>query len=341
MARISMMWTGFALLPGLCAASAALSQAAEPAPRFGAPVECALGTLCVVQNYVDQEPGPGARDHTCGSLAYDGHDGIDIRVPGYPEMAAGVAVVAAAPGVVRAARDGMPDVSFREAGARSVRGREAGNAVVIDHGGGWETQYSHLRRGSIRVEPGQRVAAGAVLGLIGLSGKTEFPHVHFAVRHDGRALDPYTGRPPESGCGEAGTPLWSAAAGAALAYRAGGILGAGFAAERPALDRVLAGAYRAPALPADAPALVFWALAWGLRAGDRETIRILGPDGAVLAETHARVPKHKAQWLRFTGRARKAAPWPPGRYRGEYRVTREDGGRTVTVAEVAREIEIE
>ncbi len=302
------------------------------------PVDCEISARCVVQNYVDHAPGPQARDHTCGPLTYDGHEGIDIRVAGLPEMAAGVPVVAAAPGVVRSVRDGMADISVKETGAEAVKGREAGNAVVLVHDGGWETQYSHMRRGSVAVKKGQRVAAGAHLGLIGLSGKTEFPHVEFVVRHGGRTIDPFTGGAPEDGCDAAATPLWSEAARAALAYQAGGLLIAGFVARVPTLDGLLSGEHRAAAeLGTEAPALVFWAVSWGLRKDDKESIRVLGPDGRVFAEGTFSVPKNKAQWLRFTGRKRTAKPWPPGRYRGEYRVTR-DGG--AAIVEATREIEV-
>ncbi len=313
------------------------SRAAEPVFLLEVPVDCEIGARCVVQNYVDHAPGPQAGDHTCGPLTYDGHKGIDIRVAGLPEMAAGVPVVAAASGVVRSVRDGMADISIKETGPEAVKGREAGNAVVLVHDGGWETQYSHMRRGSVAVEKGQRVAAGAHLGLIGLSGNTEFPHVHFSVRHGGKTIDPFTGGAPEDGCDAEATPLWSEAARAALAYRAGGLLNAGFAARVPTLDGLLSGEHRAAELGTEAPALVFWAVSWGLRKDDKESIRVLGPDGRVFAEGAFSVPKDKAQWLRFTGRKRAAKPWPPGRYRGEYRVTR-DGG--AAIVEATREIEV-
>jgi hypothetical protein len=140
------------------------------AVELGLPVDCTPGRDCFIQNYVDNDPGPGRRDYACGPLSYDGHVGTDFRVPDRAAMLRGVAVVAAAPGVVRATRDGMADISIRETGREAVAGREAGNSVLIDHGDGWETQYSHLRRDSVRVHPGDRVKAGAVLGLIGLSG---------------------------------------------------------------------------------------------------------------------------------------------------------------------------
>jgi murein DD-endopeptidase MepM/ murein hydrolase activator NlpD len=306
---------------------------AQAPPQLELPVACEIGAACVVQNYVDQDPGPGARDHTCGALSYDGHQGTDIRVAGQPEMAAGVAVLAAAPGVVRALRDGEADR------AASPAGPDAGNAVVVDHGGGWESQYSHLRRGSVAVTLGERVAAGEHLGLIGWSGRAEFPHLEFALRHKGRAIDPFTGAAAGSGCGRGGAPLWSPAAQAALAYQAGGLLRAGFAAEAPKLARALDGDYDVPPTT-QAPALVFWAVAWGLREGDREFFRLIAPDGSALAEGDGALPRNKAQWLRYIGKKRKGAGFPPGRYRGEYRVERATEGGSETVVEVVRVLEL-
>jgi hypothetical protein len=317
--------------------------AESPTLRLGVPIDCDMARDCYVQNYVDHDPGPAAKDQTCGPLTYDGHDGIDFRLRTVADMARGVAVLAAADGVVRSVRDSEPDISFRARDDAAIRGREAGNGVVLDHGGGWLTQYSHLRRGSIAVEPGQRVAAGTPLGLVGLSGRTEFPHLHFSVRHRGRTLDPFTGRMPGGGCPgawRAADSLWTSAAREALAYRPGGPLDAGFATRSPELAAALAGAY-ATAPPRNAPALVFWAASWGLRAGDRETIRLIGPDGTVLAEADAEVPGDKAQWIRFASRRLHGDSWPSGRYRGEYRVLRGPATATVTVVDITRVIDIE
>ena len=58
----------------LCVAGGA--RADEPF-RVGLPVDCAFGSVCSVQNYVDLDPGPGRLDPGCGRLSYDGHDGTD------------------------------------------------------------------------------------------------------------------------------------------------------------------------------------------------------------------------------------------------------------------------
>lgn len=60
-------------------------------------------------------------------------------------------------------------------------GRILGNHVVLDLGGGRYTALAHLRRGSVRVRKGQRVAAGEQVAACGNSGNSTEPHVHFQV----------------------------------------------------------------------------------------------------------------------------------------------------------------
>jgi hypothetical protein len=56
-----------------------------------------------------------------------------------------------------------------------------GNHVVIDMGNGRYAFYAHLQPGSVRVKVGQRVSTGQVLGLLGNSGNSDAPHLHFHV----------------------------------------------------------------------------------------------------------------------------------------------------------------
>ncbi len=311
---------------------------AGEAPRLDLPVACDMAAPCSVQNYLDMAPGPEARDHTCGTLTYDGHNGIDIRIPTRRDLRIGVEVRAAAPGVVTFVRDKVPDAGLADPLVWPEGLDPSGNSVRLDHGGGWETQYSHLKQGSVEVRAGQSVAAGQRLGEIGLSGRTSFPHLDFMLLGDGAAVDPFTGARPDAGCGLAGTGLWSAEAATALAYRPGGQLGAGFAGESPTLSAALDGAYPEEGPPPDDPPLLaFWAAAWGLQAGDRERIRLLAPDGAVLAETSAILPGTRAEWFRYVGRRRPEGGWPPGPYRGDYLVERQVDGQWRPVVEASRE----
>jgi len=59
-----------------------------------------------------------------------------------------------------------------------------GNHVIVDHGAGVFSAYAHMRRGSVRVRPGERVAAGQQLGEVGNSGNSSEPHLHFQLMDD-------------------------------------------------------------------------------------------------------------------------------------------------------------
>jgi hypothetical protein len=305
------------------ALEAPLALAAD-APSLMLPVACEVGETCFVQNYPDADAGPGYKDYACGRLSYDGHQGTDFRVATLAQMRAGIAVRAAAPGVVRAVREGMPDISVRERGLASIEGRDAGNAVAIRHGNGWETQYSHLRRGSVLVSPGDRVEGGAQIGLIGLSGRTEFPHLHFSVRRQGQVIDPFSGQPLGRGCEADGEPLWVSAVAEQLAYSPTALLNGGFAAVRPDARQLRddPAALRRPD-PARWPVLVFWVDLMGLQADDRLEMTLVAPGGDVLARANKQVGRDQAQHLMFIGKRRPDSTWPSGDYIGRFRLWRE------------------
>ena len=333
------MTARFASLTILVCLCVSATAHAQQAPAFAFPVDCRYGEDCFIQNYVDHDPGPGRVDYACGRLSYDGHDGTDIRLPRVADIPSNVLVLAAAEGVVLRTRDGMADRLVDELPPGAVEGREAGNGVVIDHGGGWETQYSHLRQGSLLVSPGDTVARGQPIGTIGLSGNTEFPHVEFTVRYEGTPLDPFVGPvdPPTGyACDGVRQALWDDADAARLAYLATAGLAAGFADRAPEQPVARAGGYDGPSLPDDAPALVFWADVMGALAGDQQRIAITGPDGRTIHETTEMLDTSFVSWFAFSGRRRPDGGWPLGAYQGRYTLIR-DGD---TVAELTREIEI-
>jgi hypothetical protein len=317
-------------------ATALLVLLSSPAAAFelSSPVACEMGTECFVQQYADHDPGPGVRDYACGGQSYNGHDGTDIRLRSTADVDRGVGVVAAAAGAVVSTRDGMPDQLVQSPEDRlRIANRECGNGVLIDHGNDWQTQYCHLRRGSVAVKRGDRVEAGQKLGEIGYSGDAAFPHVHLTVRKDGKAIDPFQ-PDPTAACGEPKQSLWSSTARKVLAYRQGEILAFAFSGAPVQLEQLEAGKPH-PTVPTLAsPALVAYVWAINLQKDDQITVRVLGPDGNPLGQNGTTLDRNKAQYMLFAGAKRPPAGWPRGPYKAIVEVRR-DGkariGRTETL----------
>lgn len=95
------------------------------------------------------------------------HAGLDFTA------ASGTPIYATADGVVR-------DAGFNTGGY--------GNRVLIYHGFGYETTYSHMYK--IKARVGERVKRGEVIGYIGSTGKSTGPHLHYEVHRNGVPVDP-------------------------------------------------------------------------------------------------------------------------------------------------------
>ena len=123
-----------------------------------------LPVLTPLDEFAVMSPFGMRRDPFNGQLAM--HSGIDLQAP--PRTP----VLATAPGrVVTAGWSG-----------------EYGNMVEISHEFGLSTRYGHLTRVDVRV--GQRVERRQTVGLLGSTGRSTGPHVHYEVLVDGRAVDP-------------------------------------------------------------------------------------------------------------------------------------------------------
>jgi len=94
----------------------------------------------------------------------------------------GESLYAVADGTVVAMRDGLPENSGND---HSVTFKEpidlAGNYIIIDIGKGRYAFYAHCRTHSIRVKAGDQVREGDVIALLGNSGNSDAPHLHFQI----------------------------------------------------------------------------------------------------------------------------------------------------------------
>ena len=68
------------------------------------------------------------------------------------------------------------------------RSGDFGRLVVVEHAGGYETRYAHLKR--IEVAKGKKLKRGAVVGTVGESGNATGPHLHYEVRLQGTPVNP-------------------------------------------------------------------------------------------------------------------------------------------------------
>lgn len=309
------------LLPLAVLSGSRPASAADP-PILELPLACRPGTDCWAVLFPDLDPGPGARDWMCGARTYDGHQGTDIAIPDLAAMRRGVPVLAAAPGVVAAVRDGMPDIRVDEIDRRRIAGRECGNGVLVDHGDGFETQYCHLRRGSVQVRPGESVGTGTALGLVGLSGETNFPHLEFLVRYRARSVDPYRGLAGGPSCGAGRWPLWSKTTQDVLGWAPVLLAKLGVAAGRPEWRLVREGGYGSTELPVDSPALVLWVEGYGLEAGDLLAFEIRDPSGALFHAGEIAAEARQGRFFRYHGRRRPASGLRAGSWSAEVRLLR-------------------
>lgn len=305
------------------------------------PIACQPGVDCWVVNYVDLDPGPGREDYRCGEMSYDGHKGTDIGLANDSRIAENIPVLAAAAGKVIGIRDGEEDLGNAGIEQAKAAGKECGNGVRIDHGDGWATQYCHLRKGSVIVSPGQEVAAGATLGSVGLSGMTQFPHIHLSLVHGEEVVDPFRGI-LEGGqvCGIGRQPLWDDAALASLqALQAPTLLDMAFFDRVPDSDVAATGDADLDTLSPEAGAIVIWIRAVGVEPGDTAEIALSAPDGAVVASQTVTFDKFQASIFRAIGLRNSAERFPDGLPLGDWtgevvlkRDGRITGERTVKAA---------
>lgn len=301
----------------------AVPEEAEGPVRLSIPVACVLGRSCLLFSYPNAGTSEEPLDYACGPMTRAAETSTEFRLIDYVDMEDGIAVLAAAPGTVRAVRDDLPDVSYRLLGLSAVIDDSLGNYVEIEHRDGVITTYSHMRRGTARVTVGDTVARGQAIGEVGMSGLTEHPVLGFEVARNGLLLDPFTGLLLNAGCGEpTDAALWRDDEMAELDYKPASLLLA-FA------DRVLNRAafeyytFRRT-LPSDADALVLHAYVMGVREGDAFVAEIVDPTGARFVKSGRSFERSSQIELLAVGKQDLDEPLIPGAYEATFQLFRLD-----------------
>lgn len=136
---------------------------------------------CVSAN-VDQNATTGQiKDWNCGTNTYDGHHGTDISIWPFNFYKLDhdiVEVIAAAPGTIVAKHDGEFDKNCNASNPNA-------NYLVIMHSDKSVAVYFHMKKNSITTKDvGATVVAGEKIGIVGSSGNSSGPHLHFEVKTD-------------------------------------------------------------------------------------------------------------------------------------------------------------
>lgn len=148
-----------------------------------------------ISNYVDLDTSSGnsnTLDYNGMTQTYNTHKGIDIRTSPYfwkKMNDSHVEAIAAADGVIILKQDGNNDTSCQCAGSGPW------NAVFVMHADGSQSWYGHLKTNTTtEKDSGDIVNAGEYLGVIGSSGCSTNPHLHFEVYdEDGNLIEPFFG----------------------------------------------------------------------------------------------------------------------------------------------------
>ncbi len=288
---------------------------------FDFPVACTVGKDCIVQNYVDVDPSRRFRDYNCKGLTYDGHRGTDIRIPSLSDMRKGIDVLAVADGRVTAIRADQEDGAYRN--GANVSDKPCGNAIIVQHENGYVTQYCHLKKDSLRVVRRQQVAAGQKIAEVGMSGEATFPHLHFEVRKNENAVDPYTGLRASEGCDVVREPLWKIVALPQTEYVRANVLNSGITTETPTAAGIEEGLYAGKVPAPESTRINIYVRTVGLRNGDIEEITLLGPDGTALAQKQARYDgSTQNDNLFILGAPIPGETWQVGAYEAIYTMVR-------------------
>jgi len=285
------------------------------------PVACRLMDHCWVTNHVDLENREGiTKDYMCGDKANDGSKSTHISLASRSTFNQNIPVIAAADGIIKVAKN---------------VGGFCGVRVAIDHDKGWESSYCHLKNGSLQVQKGQHVRAGQILGAVGMSGETNWPHLSYALMRNGMIFDPFSNRTSLEGCSGQGTPMW--AGGVNPLYEPANVTSIGFTTGSTRNNDIHNGTVKSLSkISTDTSQISLWGLIMNVRSGDKIDLEIKTPSGRVLNNAQVTAERSQNYYPVFFPTLRQNFLWNTGIYTGKMTITRNVNGNKITVGKTSK-----
>lgn len=303
-----------------------LVQGQEQPVQFNIPIRCEINKTCWISRYMNLNTPEDPKDYQGGRLTDSDHNGVDFALRDLKQLEEGVDVLAVADGTVVGLRNHMPDIAVTPATIQFVKGKECGNGVTIDHGQGIQSQYCHMKFDSFKVKIHDRVKAGQPLGRVGLSGLSDYPHLHLTTLYKGRKIDPFLGIPTTShnGISQKRT-LWSKQALTAMPYEAAKLFNFGIAQEDPDLKKLRSGQYRYSAPLSNPPKIVGCFELFAVNKDDKIIIRLLDPHHKERTKHEVKLPKYQARIYIYSGLNKPKEGWSLGIWQFQVDYERFDG----------------
>ena len=299
-------------------------------PSLELPLNCELGKTCFIVDlydhgrHLDETGAPYLMDYTGGKRTTDDYYGTRFQIYNSTLADSGAYVRASADGVVTSVRDQLPSDPYAITVLGTRLRESAGNSVVVDHGNGWETQYSGLMQGSVSVRKGDKVKAGDNLGKIERLARPNYPAMQFVVRYKSEPVDPFVGRYDGMFTTKLKrTPLWKENFEQIAFTRDVGLIATGFSKDVPDIERVKRSMLDSSYFRGDDDQILFWSYAFGLKKGDQVTLAIYNPKGAMVSRHEDVLPKDQERYFAYVGRKAETYGLPQGVYRGSITVKRE------------------
>ncbi len=238
--------------------------------NFKAPIEGEYGKDFIIVNYIDWGTNQ-ITDFRKGTKTYAGHRGTDFTLSGFPQMDEGVYVNAVDTGVVTFIHDGEYD--------RNTEGNTSlglGNYIAIRHPNKLYSYYGHLKKNSLMVKTGDKVYPGQHIALVGSSGNSTDPHLHFELWYDSL----YLVEPFAASCG-ADNSYWEESIPYDTIFH---VWESGLTDFIPNINDLKNRPVEKVKFNEQDSIITFWALQYGIKEGDSTKIEWLTPNGSLWFE---------------------------------------------------------